>query len=180
VGVDRRLGGRRLGRGRLDIDRDGPVRHEAQLGAAGQHALTERATQLGQQRAERRVGRGGRVLGPQQVDQLGPPAVAIAVEDEVREQQSTLPPGQGDLRGMAVAIHSNRPAEPYGRARRLTHAEQTLSPHQGFSKVSPTGVADDPCRGDGNDLRRRELRHGRCRIRGSRPGSAVPAPQGIV
>ena len=75
-----------------------PAGHEAQLGAAGERALAERPAQLGEQRAERGVGGGGRPLGPQQVDQLGPAAVAIAVEDQVGEQQATLAARHGRAR----------------------------------------------------------------------------------
>ena len=53
-------------------------------------------------------------LGPQQVDQLGPAAVAIAIEDEVREQQPTLPPRQGRRQGAIAVIDPHRPTQPYG------------------------------------------------------------------
>ena len=155
AGVDRRLGGDR-GRGRdLDVDLDRPGRHEAQLGAAGERSLAERAAQLRQQRAERGLGRDGRALRPQQVDQLGPAAVTIAVEDEVREQQPTLAPGKSRPWGLTSPVHSHRPAQPYRPPLLLTHSASTLPRRQGFSKVSPTGVPQDSGRGDGKEVRRR-------------------------
>ena len=69
----------------------GAVEPQPQLAAAGQHAVAQRAAQLREQRAQRRVGGGGRAFRPQRVDQLVARAAAAAVEDEVGEQQSALP-----------------------------------------------------------------------------------------
>ena len=112
----------------------GSAGHEPQLGAAGERAVAERPAQLGEQRAERGVGRGGRPLGPQQVDQLGPAAVAIAVQDEVGEQQPTLPPRQGRAQGATAVIHPHRPTEPYGPPHLLTHSGDR---RYSAAKVSP-------------------------------------------
>ena len=68
----------------------GPPGTNRSSDAAREGAFAERLAQFGEQRAQRRVGRGGRSLGPQQVDQLGPAAVAIAVQDQVGEQQPPL------------------------------------------------------------------------------------------
>ena len=90
VRVDRALGaGGGAGR-ELEVDVDVRARDEAQLRAADERSLAERLAQLGEQRAERGVGGGGRLLGPQQVDQLGAAAVAIAIQEQVGEQQASL------------------------------------------------------------------------------------------
>jgi hypothetical protein len=91
VRVDRRLGAGGGSRRLLDVDLERHRGHEAQLGAAHERPVAERAAQLREQRAERAVGRRRRALRPQQVDQLGAPAAAIAVEHEIREQQPPLP-----------------------------------------------------------------------------------------
>jgi len=65
-----------------------------ELGPADQYAVAQRAAQLGQEGAERGLGRGRRPAGPQQVDQLGTAAVALAVHDQVGEQQAALPSRQ--------------------------------------------------------------------------------------
>ena len=97
--------------------RTGPVERQAQLRAAGQRALAERAPQLGEQRAERRVGRGGRLLGPERVDQLAARrAGAVAMEREVGEQEPPLAARKAPGRLAIGSAHLDRPAEPDGPA----------------------------------------------------------------
>ena len=103
-------------------------------------ALAERAAQLGQQRAQRGVGGGGRALRPQDVDQLVARAAAVAVQHEIGEQQAALPPGQparpGDGPPSTTTGPQSRMSQP------STHAQAwTLSRRQGFSKVSATREA---------------------------------------
>ena len=134
VGVDRRFGLGGGGRRELHIDVDRARRHDAQLRPAGERALAERAAQLREQRAERAVGSGGRPLGPQEVDQLGPAAVAVAVEDEVGEEQSPLPPRESRRPGLTVLVKPHRPAQP-NRPPHVLGVKPTAPPRflQGFA-----------------------------------------------
>jgi hypothetical protein len=122
----------------------------------------ERLAQLGEQRGERRLGGRGRPLGPQEIDQLGSAAVAIAVEDEVGEQQPTLAAGQRRTDRPTTTLDPYRPAEPYDPAHRLTHYWQdaTGTPRflQGFANQRPASFAARRREA----LRRCGLRHGRC------------------
>ena len=85
---------------------------QPQLAAPGQHAVAERAAQLGEQRAQRRVGRGGRALRPQHVDQLVARAAAVTVEHEVGEQQAALPPRQPRVQSTPGDVDHDRAAQP--------------------------------------------------------------------
>ena len=147
--VDRDLGAHGRGRRRLDVDLDRLLERQPQLRAAGERAFAQGAAELGEQRGERGVGRDGWPLGPQQIDQLAATAVAVTVEDEVREQEPPLPSGQRPTERATSVVHSHRPAQPYRPPRLLSHARPTLSRRQGFSKVSPIGVPHDSGRGDG-------------------------------
>ena len=112
--VDRRLGPIGVGRGSLNVDLQRLRRHEPQLGSPDQGAVAERPAELGEQRAERGLGRGGRLLRPQDVDQLRTPAIAIAVEHEIGEQETSLPTRQRHHRGVRAHAHRQRTAKPYG------------------------------------------------------------------
>src|SRR5439155_25350890 len=101
------------------VDVDGCLEHQAQLRPAAQHAWTERPPQLGEQRAQGGVGRRGRALGPQQVDQLAARAAALAVEDQVRRDETALPPRDAALQATTLRLDDHRPAEPDVPA--LTH-----------------------------------------------------------
>jgi hypothetical protein len=139
--IDRAFGAGGRGRGPLDVHLDRPGGREAQLGPARQRPVAERLAQLGEQRAQRRVGRRGRALGPQEVDQLGPAAITIAVEHEVGEQEPALPSGQGGAHRVVPAINAHRAAEPYDPPHPLTHYgyDATAPPRflQGFAKRRP-------------------------------------------
>jgi len=77
------------GRGELRLN----LEPQPQLAAPGQHAVAQRAAQLREQRAERRLGRRRRALGPQHVDQLVARAAARPVDHQVGEQETALPAG---------------------------------------------------------------------------------------
>ena len=176
VRVDRALGAGGGAGGELEVDLDVRARDEAQLGAAGERALAECLAELGEQRAERRVRRSGRLFRPQQVDQLGPAAVAIAVQQQVGEQQATLPTRQCRTHGATVALHAHRPAEPYDPPHRLTHYvyDATTPPRflQGFANRRPaSSVAQRR-----EALRRCGLRHGRCETHIAGPAVARRHP----
>ena len=93
---------------RLRVDPQRLGQRQAQLGAAGQRVGPERAAQLREQRGERGVRGGGRVLGPQHVLELVARAGPRAVADEVGEQQLSLAPGQRAA-GQSVATADRDP-----------------------------------------------------------------------
>jgi hypothetical protein len=92
AGLQRGLGVGDRRRRLLDVDADLAGDRQPQLAATGDDAVAQRLAQLGEQRAERGIGRGGRAFRPQHVDQLVARAPAIAVHHEVREEEAALPP----------------------------------------------------------------------------------------
>ena len=88
------------------------VQVQAQLAAPGEHAVAQRAPQLGQQRAQRRVGRGGRALRPEHVDELVARAASGTVEHEVGEEQAALPPRQPRIQPTPGDVDHDRAAQP--------------------------------------------------------------------
>ena len=136
AGLHRALGVEDRGAGGLDVDAH-VVHAHAQLAAAGQHALAQRAAQLRQQRAQRRVGRGRRTLGPQHVDELVARAPASTIQHQVGEEQAALPPRQPSVQSAPTGVDQDGAAQPDVPA--VTHlCRGTLSARQGFSKVSST------------------------------------------
>ena len=111
AGLHRGLGGEDRGARGLDVHDDGALKLQAQLAAPGQHAFAQRAAQLRQQRAQRGVGRGGRALGPQRVDELVARAAATAIEHEVGEQQAPLAPREPCVQSMPVRLDQHGPAQ---------------------------------------------------------------------
>ena len=101
AGLHRALGVEDRGAGGLDVHAH-VVEAHAQLAAAGQHALAQRAPQLRQQRAQRRVRRGRRTLGPQHVDELVARAPASTIQHQVGEEQAALPPRQPSVQSAPV------------------------------------------------------------------------------
>jgi hypothetical protein len=92
---------RRLRRGRrrarpLDVERDLGQR-EPQAAAALDRLRAERAPHAGEQRGEPGVGRAGRAVVPDDVDELVAAHLAVAVERQAREQQPPLAAGQVSL-----------------------------------------------------------------------------------
>ena len=71
----------------------------------------EDPAQLGQQRVEPGVDRGGVGLSPQRLGQLVPGDLAMPVDDQVGEQQPALAAGQAALQTLAVALDGQRPAD---------------------------------------------------------------------
>ena len=122
----------------------GPPRRRASVGqrepqvrAALDRVRSERAPQPGQQRGQPRVGRAGRVLVPDHVDELVPPHRPLAVEREVGEQQPPLAarqvfldPAPVDLDGEGAAQlnscgHGLRPTVTGGRRSARASAQDT-------------------------------------------------------
>ena len=121
AGLHRGLGLEDRGARGLDVDAH-VVQPQPQLAAPGQHAVAQRAAQLRQQRAQRRVGGGGRTLRPEHVDQLVARAAAGTIEHEVGEEQTALPPRS--------PASSRRPP-----------ASTRTGPHNRMSQPSPTFTA---------------------------------------
>jgi hypothetical protein len=136
--LERRLGFRRLGLGALDVDADIGTERQLDAAATPDHALAERPAQLRQQRAQRRVGRRRRALGPQSVDQLGARADAVAVAHQVREEQATLAARDSVLQSAASERDPDGAAKPYLPATFYGHRMPKLPGRQRFSKLSPT------------------------------------------
>ncbi len=114
------LPGERLGRAlhrggrRLGVDPDRLGEHEPQLRATrerGRLGHVERAAELGEQGGEGRLGRGRRVLGPQQVDQLVTRARSLAVVDQEGEQQPPLATRQAVLEPPPAGLHDDPAAQ---------------------------------------------------------------------
>jgi hypothetical protein len=105
-------GGGRL----LDVDRDIARQCQPHLRAPRQRAVPERAAQLREERAERRVGGRGRRLGPEHVDQLAARAGTVAVDRQVCEQEPSLAPWQPGGLLVPAGAHFQRPAQPEGPA----------------------------------------------------------------
>ena len=101
---------------RLDVDPHGLGKHQAQLVAAGERRRSEHRAQPRQQRPQRRVLRARRLEGPQRPDQLLASDVAIAVEDEVGEQQRHLPTAERIGHLHAVDLDRQPPTELNPRA----------------------------------------------------------------
>ena len=111
VGLERRLGAAGSALGDLDVDpRLGPEL-EGQLRAADQALLADGAAQARQERAQRGLGRGGRVVGPEQLDQLVARDRAGAVVDQEREDQPALAAGQLLLHPYAAELDAQRAAQ---------------------------------------------------------------------
>jgi hypothetical protein len=111
AGLHRRLGFQDRGGRRLDVDAH-VVDVQPQLAAPGEDAVAQRAPELGQQRAQRGVGGGRRPFGPEDVDQLVARAAAIAVEREVREEQTALPPWKSGIQTPPPDVDHYRAAQP--------------------------------------------------------------------
>jgi len=78
-------------------------------GAAIHGARAEDAAELGQQRVEARVDRGGVGLAPQGLGQLVAGDLAVTVDDQVGEQQPALAPGQHRIQALTVALDGSGP-----------------------------------------------------------------------
>ena len=83
---------------------------EDELAAAAQHARAERGPEPGQQRRERSVRIGRRLIRPDHVDQLVAAHRPLPADDQAREQLPALAPGESgfdpppaDLRGQQAA-----------------------------------------------------------------------------
>jgi len=68
-----------------------PVERQANRGTADEPVGTECAAQSGEQSVQCTVGVPGPALGPKCVDHLRTWHLALAVHDEIREQQPALP-----------------------------------------------------------------------------------------
>ena len=62
--------------------------------SAGQHALTERLAQPGQEHAQGGLGRRGPLLWPQDLEQVLAADRAVSVHHEIGKKRTALPPGQ--------------------------------------------------------------------------------------
>jgi hypothetical protein len=139
-GLERHLRARRRRHRGFGVDPD-VTRREAQLRAAGEHPGAERPPQLGEQRAERRIRRGRRIVGPQRVDQLAARAGPLAVPDQVGEQQPALAPRERSRRRLAAHVNLDRSAEPDLPAHSVAHyADDAIRAprfRQGFANRPP-------------------------------------------
>jgi hypothetical protein len=80
----------RLGR-RFEVDPCAIVEHELNLASALERVVTEGASELGEQRAQRRVGALGEAVMPERVEQRGARRGPKPVEGQEHEQEASLP-----------------------------------------------------------------------------------------
>jgi hypothetical protein len=93
-------------------------------GAPVHGAGAEDPAQLGQQRVEPGLDRGGVGFAPQGLGQLVARDVAVAVDGQVGEHQPALAAGQRGVQPLAVALDGQRPADldPHRARGRQGHA----------------------------------------------------------
>ena len=101
-------------------------------GAAVHGVGAEDPAQLGQQRVQPGIDRGRIGFSPQGLGQLVAGDLAVAVDDQVREQQPALAAGQARIQPLAVALDGQRSADldPHagaGTPRSRQHLGNTLS-----------------------------------------------------
>ena len=109
--------------GGFEVDpRTGQV--QAENGAPVHDAGPEDPAQLGQQRVEPGVDHGRIGFPPQGLGQLVAEDLAVAVDDQVDEQQPALATWQTGIQPLAVAFNDERPADldPHGKRGRQGHA----------------------------------------------------------
>ena len=80
-------------------------------GASVHGISAEDPAQLGQQRVEPGIDRGGVGFAPQGFGHLVAGNVAVPVDDQVGEQQPALAAGQPGVQPLAVALDGQRPAD---------------------------------------------------------------------
>jgi hypothetical protein len=116
---------------RLDVHTCEPSQLEADLTAALEGALGEQAPQLRQQRRKRRLGSRGQPTRPEHLGELVAVDHSIAIDDEIREEEPSLPAGQVAVDASTSHPGREAPAELNPRA-------LWLSLHSGHRpKLSP-------------------------------------------